>query len=116
MRFALLKFYRASFVVPFAETDEERTIGMSQHTEAPEGTGMLFRVRGRDSFTMQQMKIGLDMVWMNSNGVVIRVNRNLPAGRIEPVTAPPGAKLMLEVGAGQAAGIKAGSLVQMRMS
>jgi len=116
MRYALLKFFRTSFVVPFAETDDERSVGMSQHESAPEGTGMLFRVRGRNSFTMQPMKINLDMVWINSNGVVIKVNRNLLAGRVDLVKPPPGARLMLEVGAGQAASIKAGSLVQMRMS
>lgn len=89
-----------SGMVPLATKPEDRIRGLSSFTNLPSGTGMLFRVHPGEAFTMQPMTIPLDMIWLRGNQVA-RIDRNLQPGSPDPIFAPPGATMLLEIGAGQ---------------
>lgn len=95
--------------VPVAMTPQEHTTGLSESVRVPRGTGMLFLVYPGELFTMEPMKIPLDMIWIRDHQV-IRIDRNLAAGS-GVVLPPTGATALLEVGAGDASFIRPGATV-----
>jgi len=90
-----------SGVAGLTENDIERTVGLSRAAHLPFGYGMMFRVVPGDSFTMEPMRLPLDMVWIGRN-TVVRVDRDLVPGTTVPIVAPPGSTMMLELAAGDA--------------
>lgn len=86
-----------------AQSPAERITGLSNATRIAFGQGMLFNTRPGEFFTLEPMKIPLDMVWIG-RGSVIRVDRS-PRGLI---AAPAGADMLLEIGAGHAENVSAG--------
>lgn len=86
-----------------------RQLGMMGRSEAPLGTGMLFRFEqpGRHSFWMFNCLIPLDIIWLEQDGTVVHVGERLPpcSGPAEtcPQYEPPRpASLVLEIQAGSA--------------
>ncbi len=63
-----------------AKTSSELSRGLSFREYLPENQGMLF-VFDKDgyySFWMKDMKFNLDIIWINSNGIVVHIEKNLP--------------------------------------
>lgn len=91
----------------------ERRIGLSNRESLEEGRGMLFLFDedAPHSFWMKDMNFSIDMVWMNSNRMVVHIEED-----VSPETFPRSfrprtlSRYVLEVPAGYAAksGIKVG--------
>ena len=66
--------------VELAITPEERQKGLMERELLEEGNGMLFVFSEEDtySFWMKNMKISLDIIWINADGNVIYFVKNVP--------------------------------------
>lgn len=90
--------------VEIANTYESRARGLMFRDPLPENHGMLFvfDTQGNYPFWMMNMKINLDIIWMDSKGEVVYVARNVPPCGVPCTTIDPkaDAKYVLEVNAG----------------
>ncbi len=87
-----------------ADSPEERRVGLSFRDPLPENHGMLF-IFGREqaySFWMMDMRFSLDIIWIDSNGIVVHIENNVPpCSRACPSYQPNVSALyVLEVNAG----------------
>ncbi|RMF76535.1 MAG: DUF192 domain-containing protein [Acidobacteria bacterium] len=85
-----------------------RARGMMFRDEVPRGTGMLFVLERADRhpFWMYQCRVALDIVWLDEHGTVVDVSPHTPPCPSLPCPnyAPQQpARLVIEVGAGEAA-------------
>ena len=96
---------QAAFTVEIADDDAERAQGLMYRDEMSRGAGMLFvypRPQGRIGFWMRNTRIPLDIILMDTHGVVKRIAHNavpfdetmLPGGR--------GIQYVLEINGGMA--------------
>ena len=95
-----------NFQIPvyIADTPAERVKGLSGRTELPSNRGMLFVFEkdGKYSIWMKDMKFNIDVVWLNSDKIVVDSALN-----IGPETYPKNfaskvkARYILELPAGQ---------------
>lgn len=99
----------ATFTLELARTPQERAVGLSGRTHLPEDHGMLFIFDSdaRHGFWMKDTLIPLDIIWLDSDGVVVDVQTMQPEpGVPDPLltvyrpSAP--ARYVLEVNAGLA--------------
>jgi uncharacterized protein len=92
------------FAVELATTEEQRARGLMYRKELPEGHGMLFDFHQEQSvsFWMHNTYISLDMVFIRSDGRVLRVAEN--ATPMSDALIPSGGpvRAVLEVIAGTA--------------
>jgi len=65
--------------VEVADTQGERTQGLSGRTTLPEGHGMLFvfEREGDWGIWMKDMKFSIDIIWMNREGNIITIARDV---------------------------------------
>jgi uncharacterized membrane protein (UPF0127 family) len=61
-------------------TDQDMMRGMMFRDSLPEGRGMLFvhSAPGKHTYYMFQVKIPLDIIWMDSRGRVVEISENAP--------------------------------------
>ena len=61
-------------------TPEELEIGLSNYTELPEGTGMLFIFSSQDvqRMWMKDMDFPIDMFWISSKGRITHIEKDAP--------------------------------------
>lgn len=103
------------FSVELAKTEEQRRTGLMYRKELPEGRGMLFDFSPEQnvSMWMKNTFISLDMIFIGSDGRILRIAENTvpQSEKIIPSGGP--AKGVLEVIAGTARkyGIKPGDKV-----
>lgn len=98
------------FRVEIADTPALRAQGLMFRTELPEQAGMLFVYEQPQhaSFWMKNTLIPLDMIFMDSDGVVRHIHRGAVPGDLTPVPgAVPGdpqplRRFVLEIAAGEA--------------
>lgn len=102
-----------------AVTEAEREKGLMFRDAVPPGEGMLFvfEADGFYSFWMKNTLIPLDMIWLDSGGRVVHIERNVPPCRRDPCPAygpDLPSRFVLELGAGGAAayGLKNGDLLR----
>jgi uncharacterized protein len=112
------KIFIGGIQVPIevADTDAERSQGLSGRESLKEGSGLLFifDMSGTYGFWMRDMRFPIDIVWINENWEVIGVERSVSPDTFPRTFYPPSpAKYVLELNSGEAAklGIDAGSLV-----
>ena len=96
--------------VQIADTDPRRVRGLMFQEKLPFDEGMLFVFEGeqRRSIWMQSMQFSLDILWIDGNGNVVYIEKNVPQCKtvVETVTCPSYkgnnkfAKYVLEVTAG----------------
>ena len=101
-----------------ADTKASRELGLSGRTKMENNEGMLFVFDqpGRYGFWMKDMNFPLDLIWINQNGVVVSVERD-----ISPDTYPKTyintaeASYVLEINAGlsETFGLYLGSKVKI---
>lgn len=109
---------KGAITVEVANTKASRELGLSGRPKMNDDEGMLFvfDVPGRYGFWMKDMEFPLDMVWINQNGVVVSVERNLTK-ETYPKTFmnQSDASYVLEINAGLAErfGLYLGSKVKM---
>jgi uncharacterized protein len=104
-----------AFTVELATNDEERSRGLMFRKELPQGSGMLFDFE-RDqpvAFWMHNTYIPLDMIFIRSDGRIMRVTENAEplSDRLVPSGTPVRAVLEVIAGTARHLGIKAGDRV-----
>lgn len=111
---------QGALVVEVANTRASRELGLSGRKMMRDDEGMLFvfDAPGRYGFWMKDMDFPLDMVWINQNGIVVWVERNVtPESYIEKKTFinQSEASYVLEINANMAEkfGLYLGSKVKM---
>ena len=67
--------------VEIADTPETRKQGLMFRDRLPEDHGMLFVFESESlySFWMMNMSINLDMIWIDSDGIIVHIERGVPA-------------------------------------
>lgn len=107
------------FTVEVAETQEQQMTGLMYREHLPKGHGMYF-IFGEEvwrSFWMKNTLIPLDMIFIDSDGVIVHIVKNAqPCQRERCLTYPSKvpAKYVLEIGGGEstALGIDVGDTVE----
>jgi len=104
-----------SFEVEMAVTPEETSRGLMFRRELPEGRGMLFDFH-RDqevSFWMKNTYISLDMIFIRSDGRIMRIAENTTplSERLVPSNGPVRAVLEVIAGTAKKYGIAPGDRV-----
>jgi uncharacterized membrane protein (UPF0127 family) len=93
-----------SFSVEVAVTDAELSRGLMFRTELPEGRGMLFDFKGDRpiSMWMKNTPLSLDMIFIRSDGIIVRIAENTVPQSTQTILSGTPAKAVLEVIAGTA--------------
>jgi uncharacterized membrane protein (UPF0127 family) len=104
-----------SFVVELATNDEERSRGLMFRKELPEGRGMLFDFVNDQpvAFWMHNTYIPLDMIFIRSDGSILRIAENTEplSDRLVPSGGPVRAVLEVIGGTARKLGIAPGDHV-----
>ena len=98
-----LKIVDTEIKVEIADTDAERSLGLSGRDSLKTGYGMLFvfDTPGSYGFWMKDMKFSIDIIWIDADGRVIGVEKGVEPETYPKVFYPPTpAKYVLEVPAG----------------
>ncbi len=106
-----------------ANTSASRERGLSGRSSLDEDKGMLFvfDASGKYGFWMKDMKFSIDMVWINQDGIVVHVEREIAPETYFNFNPPktfvntPEAKYVLELASGAAEkhGIYLGTKVEI---
>ena len=104
-----------AFAVEMATTDAERAQGLMNRKELPEGQGMLFDFH-RDQevgFWMRNTYIPLDMIFIRSDGRIMRIAENTEplSEKIVPSNSPVRGVLEVIAGTARKLGIAVGDRV-----
>lgn len=92
-----------SIRVGVADTESERTQGLSGRRELAEGEGLLFVFpeEGTPGFWMKDMHFAIDIIWISSSGSIIGIERNIAPETFPEAFFPPSpVRLVLEVPGG----------------
>jgi hypothetical protein len=96
--------------------------GMMFRDQLPEGRGLLFihEKPGRNGYWMYQVKVPLDIIWMDRKGKVVEVAENVPPCLGKASTCPTfggtvESSIVLEVPGGYARrhGVKVGEIIRL---
>ena len=86
-----IKISGKTYNIKIAETEEDKSIGLSEKDTLPKDEGMLFMISEEDKdkegliwFTMEDTKIPLDIVFIDDNFEVLQVSKGEPLSE-EPV-------------------------------
>ncbi|MFZ1654585.1 MAG: DUF192 domain-containing protein [Candidatus Moraniibacteriota bacterium] len=92
-----------------ANTDALRTLGLGERDSLADETGMLFLFDRPDyyGFWMHGMRFPLDMVFL-SRGQIVFIERGIQPGDPKIVMPPTPVDQVLELNAGEAAGLEVG--------
>lgn len=102
---------KGTVVAEVVDTPSSRALGLSFRKGLGEGKGMLFIFDhpGRYGFWMKDMLFSLDIIWINQDGVVVHIERNVtPESYTEAPNDPktfintPDASYVLELESGKA--------------
>jgi uncharacterized membrane protein (UPF0127 family) len=114
-----VRFKNAVIPVELAQTNQQRSHGLSFRDSLRPGEGMLFvfPYPDRHTFWMKDMRFPLDIIWIAHNSIV-DIKTNLPpgAGDMPPTYAPTDiSEYVLEINAGEAGRyqIKVGDKVEI---
>ena len=82
---AILRIGNGTLNVDVADTDEERSLGLSKRDFLEEGNGMLFvfEEEGYHGIWMKEMIFPIDIVWLDKNKIVVHKEEN-----VSPATFP----------------------------
>jgi hypothetical protein len=104
-----------TFTVELADNDADREKGLMFRKELPEGSGMLFDFHAEApvSFWMQNTYIPLDMIFIHSDGRILRIAENTEplSTKIVPSGGPVRAVLEVIGGTARKMGIAPGDRV-----
>ncbi len=113
-----------TWTVEVASTDEERIKGLGGRDSLAAKTGMwfLFPADAQDPFWMKDMNFPLDLVFVGSDMKVVYVKTNVPNHEkdyayteADYITSTAPYRYVLEVSAGEAAGVAPGTVVEYRV-
>ena len=97
-------FGQASFAVEIADTDGERALGLMNRPSMPRFAGMLFvwPTPQHAVFWMENTLIPLDMLFIDSQGVVRTIHENAVPMDRTPIDGGEGIQYVLEINGGMA--------------
>lgn len=99
---AEISFPAGKIIALVADTTESREEGLSGRSGLKDGEGMLFDfgMPGKFGFWMKDMLFPIDMIWINSDGVIVNIVENaLPEDYPATYINTPPATYVLEIGA-----------------
>jgi len=69
-----------------ARTDREKALGLMFVPSLPDDRGMLFlnHSESMNPFWMKNCLINLDLLWLDANGTIVDISRNLPPCQEDP--------------------------------
>lgn len=72
--------------VTIARTDNEKALGLMYVANLPDDRGMLFlnEAESRNPFWMKNCLIPLDLVWLDMDGKIVDISRNVPPCKEDP--------------------------------
>ena len=92
--------------IEIADEPDERSRGLMFRESLTKDTGMLFLFDREDfySFWMMNVNFNLDLIWINSNGNVVHIERDVPSCFMNCPTYAPreAARYVLELNSGVA--------------
>ncbi|OHA92045.1 MAG: hypothetical protein A3J09_00920 [Candidatus Zambryskibacteria bacterium RIFCSPLOWO2_02_FULL_51_21] len=100
----LLRGTIGGLVLEIANTDAERTQGLSGRASLPAGTGLLFVFEspGKYGFWMKDMNFPIDIVWLGDGMLPVGIEKNVSPDSYPQVFYPPvPVRYVLEVNAGE---------------
>jgi uncharacterized membrane protein (UPF0127 family) len=95
----------ATILAEVASSKEEQARGLSGRLVLAEGRGMLFvyEKEGNPGIWMKEMRFPIDIVWANSNGIIVTVEHEVPPGTYPEAFYPSSpSSYVLELPAGYA--------------
>lgn len=109
---------KGALVAEVANTRKSRELGLSGRHMMRDDEGMLFvfDTPGRYGFWMKDMEFPLDIIWINQNGIVVSIERNISKDSYpKTFINQADASYVLEINAGLAErfGLYLGSKVKM---
>ena len=94
----------AKIQIEIANTQNLRAKGLSGRTSLEENSGMLFIFDAQNVtpvFWMKDMLIPIDIIWINSKGSAVQINKNVSPATFPKIFYPPSdIKYVLEISAG----------------
>ncbi|MCI0449479.1 MAG: DUF192 domain-containing protein [Chlorobi bacterium] len=110
----------AKIDVEAAITPAERSLGLMFRSEMDEDKGMLFIFEQSDmqSFWMKNTKIPLDILFIDSRGVINTIHRNTVPYSEKPLPSKQKSQFVVEVNAGFCSrrGINEGDLIEYKLT
>jgi len=91
------------FALEMANTDEERTRGLSGRDSLPQNKALLFVFEkpGQYGFWMKDMKFPIDIFWLNENYNVVHIEKNVSPNTFPNIYSPSTTAIyVLETNAG----------------
>ena len=104
-----------TFTVSIADTAATRQTGLSGSLPLPEAHGLLFVFDrdGRHAIWMKDMRFSLDIIWINRDGVVVHIEKEVsPDTYPRAFSSPVPARYVLEVSAGNGEGVMRGTVAR----
>ena len=106
--FVKTKFSNTQFVVELAKTPEQRQKGLMGRSSLKAQSGMLFLYESprHVSFWMKNTLIGLDVIFLSSNGKILKIYHNAMPESLEIMSAGENVSAVLEINGNLAKTIK----------
>ena len=106
--FVKTKFTNTQFVVELAKTPEQRQKGLMGRSSLKAQSGMLFLYESprHVSFWMKNTLIGLDVIFLSSNGKILKIYHNAKPESLEIMSAGENVSAVLEINGNLAKTIK----------
>ena len=106
--FVKTKFSNTQFVVELAKTPEQRQKGLMGRSSLKAQSGMLFLYESprHVSFWMKNTLIGLDVIFLSSNGKILKIYHNAKPESLEIMSAGENVAAVLEINGNLAKTIK----------
>lgn len=113
---ALLAADGRVFRLEVSETAEKRALGLGERDTLCPDCGMLFlfETPGEYSFWMKGMRFPLDIIWLSGDRIV-HIERSIPADSGKTYFPGAEADRVIELNAGQAAGLDIGESVGLHL-
>jgi uncharacterized membrane protein (UPF0127 family) len=114
----LITMPRGAITAEVVDTKASRELGLSGRTSMNDNEGMLFVFDkpGRYGFWMKDMIFPLDIIWINQNGIVVEIERDLTPGSYPKTfinTSPASYVLEINAGSSEKEGLYIGSKVKI---
>lgn len=105
------------YVLEVSDTHEKRIKGLSGRQNLPENKGMLFTYAeaGNECIWMKDMHFSLDILWLNADKKVIKIERSVSPKTYPRSFCANGTQYVIELNAGEAAkaGVKVGQQIEL---
>jgi uncharacterized protein len=91
-------------VLEKVSSPQERAKGLSDRESMPKNHGMLFDFvqPGTRCMWMKDMRFSLDMIWLNKENRIVKIEENVSPNTYPHAFCAPGAKYVIELNQGQA--------------